>query len=334
MPDEECAPDQLDVDFIGGDFSTGESASDTPMLRFGYQRVNGKAARARAARVSIDATVGPEGRVEGQETFSREALGLRGFDDVIAIIDGIAFDTNVAQPDSYPDDYDPAHGYTMRGFGAGVEVDSAEGDDIVVDWHLVFDAANSPDRASHNRAVAHARVGGTLDILLLGTDAPVTRESHAYSQSHPDPEPLSDEVPPHPDEETQRFTVTGAAGKPLGIYGLGSFEFGLTIAGTCDNCSVVDSCGEDGFCTNAGPEPGEYLREIAVAVTLDTYDEDSGEAVFLVDGYLSGASTFIANYAMEYNFTADVVWAQIPVDVEAQRLEETFETGSATFDLP
>ena len=62
-------------------------------------------------------------------------------------------------------------------------------------------------------------------------------------------------------------------------------------------------------------------------------DEDSGEATFLVDGYLSSASSFISNYALEYDFSADVVWAQIPGAADAELLEEEFETGVATFDL-
>lgn len=322
-----CAAETLDVIHIGGDYSTGEAATDdVPLLYYGFHEVQTDVERVGAARVTVDATIGPEGVATGDLTFSRADISLRHYENVTAIVEGIEFITDVDQPEGYPDDYDPAHGYTMRGFGGGVTVSSVSDDEITLAWTVTFDPAPAPDRARHNSALEHAEVGAKLDVLLIGaTDATVLSASHEYSQKHPPPTPLEDQEIPHADLETQTLNVRDD-GVGDGFFGFSQFRFDMRFEG----CSRVDQC-EDGVGANGTAEPGEYLRSIIVEVSQDEVTEEGGR--FLVDGYLSNASRFLANYPNAYDFSSTIVWVRAGEVETAARFDETFETGSASFPL-
>ncbi len=333
----DCRADTLEITHIGGDFSTGEIGSDAPFVKFGWQPVETTPREMGGARFSIEATVGPEGRASGVKTVQRADVNLLRYPVVVALIDGLHFTTDVEQVDEYPERYNPAHGYTMRGFGVDLQVDRVTDTEIDVAWEFHFDPANSPDRPLLNDTIEHAKVGATVDVLLVGAnDATVRLGDVDYSMEYPPPEPLVDqEIEPPPAEKTA-VTLIGRAGAPRGVWGLRSFDFSYQFDGSCetdDECTFADVCQDDGYCKIAREEPGEYLREITAGVGLSEYDRSTGVGQFNLEGYTSNASRFVANYSLEYDFRGGMAWIQTDGSGEPKSLEESFETGSTTFEL-
>ena len=105
-------PDEtLSLGIVGGDWSTGESFSDDVTYRMHYQRITGPGLLVEHGETPIE--VGPDGHATATASTTLTApdlVVLRGFD----------INTDAEQPDGYPDNYDPAHGYTSRGFGFSV----------------------------------------------------------------------------------------------------------------------------------------------------------------------------------------------------------------------
>lgn len=337
MTPDECRADTLEVTHIGGDFSTGEIGSDAPFVKFGWQRAQPSPRQMGGARFSIDATVGPEDRVSGVETLSRAELGLLRYPVVVALIDGLQITTDVEQDGDYPERYNPAHGYTVRGFGVDLQVDRVTDSEIDVAWEVHFEPANSPDRPPVNEAIKHAKVGATVDVLLVGVNnAAVRLGGVEYSMQYPMPEPLVDQEIEPPSAEKTAVNLDGVIGAPLGIWGLRSFDFAYRFDGSCEtdaDCTFADTCEDDGYCKTGRQEPGEYIREITAGVSLADYDPATGKAKFSLQGYTSNASKFVANFPLEYDFRGGMAWIQVVGANEPQALEESFETGSTTYEL-
>lgn len=338
LDDKPCRPRHLRVTHIGGDFSTGEIGSDQASVSYAYQLVDADRREVGASRVSVDATVGPEHRASGTLHLTRAELGLRNYSAVVAVVDGLHFETGIDQVPEYPSSYDAAHGYTMRGFGANVEVVGITDDAVDVKWELHFEPGPSKDRSRMNDALEVARVGAKLDILLLGTSqANVHTGSAAYSLEYPQPQPLVDQEIAHATDEQQRVELQGNARGPEGFAGLAGFDFQMHFRPTCQtqqDCPIRETCQDDGTCTMTEGEPGEYLRAISVGVSPKSYDRKTGKAEFALDGYVSNASRFIAFYALRHDFEGKVVWVQVDGAGGRQTVDETFETGAASFALP
>ena len=340
LDDDECRAERAEIVHIGGDFSTGDSPTgtdDVPFVKVGWQRADTNVEQVGVARVSIDATVGPDGRVDGTTTYRRTELDLRHYPRVVAIIDGIGFETGVEQTDEYPEEYDPAHGYTIRGFGAGVEVESSSVNEITLGWDFHFQVENSPDRPKHNAAVEFARVGARIDVLLVGVRGAAVHERNVdYEMSYPPPVPLEDQQIDPPDPSKTAIEIDGEDGGPNGIWGISRFDFQYAFDGSCENdreCIFADTCADDGYCTLSRDTPGEYLREVTVTLRQDAYDRESGVGAFTLEGYTSNASRFVANFALEYTFSGGMVWIQAEGGGTAEQVEEEFETGEHTVPL-
>ncbi len=325
--EDRCKADELLVTHIGGDFSTGEGpTADAPDVEFEFLDVTTDPAQVGVARVTADFTIGPEHLVEQTITVDREEHSLRHYPYVAVIVEGIEWITDVEQPADYPDNYEAAHGYTMRALGAGASIADFDADEISLDAWMLFKPGPSPDRPRLNAALEHAVVGGKLDLLVVGASSETVFEaSHSYSVEHEAPEPLEDQDLPHASNDTQRVEIL-EPGESHGFWGFSSFRFDLNYAG----CSRVDTCDGD-VGENGGEEPGEYLREIYVGIRQESAGDVGGS--FLVDGYVSNASRFLANYQNVYDFSADMVWVRSG-DVGAGVITEVFETGSASFALP
>ncbi|MGM0556281.1 MAG: hypothetical protein ACQEVA_07865 [Myxococcota bacterium] len=339
--DQTCRADELYGNFIGGDFSTGEIGQDTPEIKYTGQPVSAAdSSQFGAARVQVEATIGPDGRVEMTESFARDELNLRNYPCVVAIIEGFSFDTSIEQSEDYPENYDASHGYTSRGFGASANVTATDDSSIELTWGLRFEIGASPDREDHNEAIEHARVGGEIDVLLIGVaDKDLLHTaSKSYTLDYPEPEPLDEQTIEPATEEQQRLEITGTSGAGAGFHGFSSFDFLLSPDedGTCANrrdCSGGELCMEDGQCEELyGPE-GYYVRELTVDMTRSSYDDASGQAVFMVDGFASNSTTFIAFNGLRSTFEADVAWIQGIDAPEPIVIDETFETGETSHSL-
>jgi len=333
--EEDCRPRVLRTEVVGGNFS--EDDIDRPTLQYGFQDRTGKTARQfGTARRSLELNIPAAGVASGTETFDRDALDLQHYPRVIALIDGMRFDTDTDQPDSYPDDYNPAHGYTVHGLGASVEATDVSEESVHVSYRLRFEPGASPDREKLNRALEHARVAGRLDVLLVGTSAPTREGSVATSITHPKPENGTDRRFAPPPEEERLVALEGEPGRPVGLYGLSSFEFELTPQINCEkdgDCPEGEACKSDGSCTEKYGEPGFYVRELSVGLRLDVYDRSAGEAQFVLTGFASNTSKFVTFWSMQTEFEGSMHWLQTEGVSGAVRYSREFETGAETFPL-
>lgn len=331
---ESCEAAELEVTHVGGLFSKSPVLDDTPWVRLNYQRAKTGGGIA-AARVSLQDIVGPAGRTRGTARFSIADLGLEGYSHYVAFIEGIRFDTGVPQSDDYPLLYNPKRGYTTRGIGASVDV-GVDGDELVLDYELIFETGRTPERIFMNSALPYARVGTGMEVLILAADSvPVTRGSVSYEMEHERPTPFVDPRLPSADEKLQAVAVSGEPHAPRGLWGIQRFRFALDFDSDCetdDDCSVGE-CNAEKKCDVGIGRLGEYIREFSVGVSLADFDEATGKARFLVDGYASNASSLLAFYPLRYEFQGGFAWVQTG-DVHAPRgIETTFETGTARFAL-
>lgn len=330
---EDCRPRMLETEVVGGTFSTDDS--DTPTLKYAFQdRTADSSQRFGTARRSLNLTISPEGVAEGTKTLDRADLNLEHFPRIVAFIDGFRFDTDIEQPESYPEDYNPAHGYTLHGVGASVEIEETSAESIELSYRLRFEPGASPDREKLNRTLAHAQVGGRLDLLLVGTSSPVQTGSVETTASYPKPDPQSAFEPPP--EEQRRVELEGEPGEPAGIYGISSFDVDLTPQIECSSdsdCPEGETCESGGDCTETLGDPGFYLREITVDLELLNYDRAAGEATFLLTGFASNSTDFVAFWPMQTEFTGRMRWIQVGGASGSVRYDRAFETGKTVFPL-
>lgn len=341
---EDCLPEHLEAEFIGGPYSgsSGNSGSggidDTPILEYGFQTrdpadegVPDVAFVRRSFERTFDATSG----LEETRTFTRESLRMRGYENVVVLIEGFRIDTDVEQTEDYPDDYNPAHGYTVRGLGASADVTAVTDGEIDLHYQLRFEPGPSPDRENLNRAVQHARVSGRLDVLLIGlSDAPTASDSVNYRVEYPEPKVAEDDDFPPAPKEKRRVVLEGTPDRPRGFWGIGAFDFDLSPRIDCTSdrdCPAGERCLETGECTDELGEPGFYLRELSVDIALEEYDRDEGTAAFLFDGYASNATNLVGFWPMRSDFVGTVRWIQAENASPQTRYESEFETGRADF---
>jgi hypothetical protein len=330
---DDCRASRLNVSHVGGVFSTNPVLSDQPWVRFRYQ----KAALDEdvgAARVSLQDVVDSSGAVSGEISIDLAELGLEGFDHYTALLEGIRYDTSIPQGPEYPSLYSPGRGYTIRGLGASVDVE-ARGVMGVIDYTIHFEAGPTPERVFMNRTLPYAEIGAELDVLVIGTNADrVTQGAVQYAMQHERPIPFMDTPLPEAEEEVRTASVQGKPDAPRGFYGLRSFHFSLDFDSDCssnDDCTL-GSC-RDGKCDWGIGQLGEYIREFAVGVQMEEFDPQSGGARFVVDGYTSNASSFLAYYPLNYTFDGSFVWIQAGSGSDTHAIEEDFDTGMTSFPL-
>jgi hypothetical protein len=66
---------------------------------------------------------------------------------------------------------------------------------------------------------------------------------------------------------------------------------------------------------------------------MEEFDPQSGGARFVVDGYTSNASSFLAYYPLNYTFDGSFVWIQAGSGSDTHAIEEDFDTGMTSFPL-
>lgn len=340
-PETACVPETVRSRIIGGDFTTGDALniSDDAFLRMGVSRVDTTPDVLGAHRLRIPVRIAGGAVAEGSLTLDREEIALRGYGEIIALVGGIQFDTNVPGIEDYPEDYDPAHGYTSRGFGAAVGISAIDPVSLVLDWRLRFEPGLAKDRDNHNRAVPRAEIDAALDVILVGVPEPSASSAEvAYTLRYERPELLDDSVLDPAPLEDQRVSLPGPIGADLGIVGLRSFDFVLDVEDRSCNrdrdCSRAETCTDDAVCTTELGEPGFYVREISVGVQPESFDEGTGELTALVNGYASNATQLIEFHALTHTFTAEVVRIPLPPDVPVRTLDLDAQFPAGPYELP
>lgn len=246
----------LSLGLVGGDWSTGATYADTPLYRVRYQRVRG--ADVAVLRGSVELVVGPE--PDGSATLDLDAAGIPEDAELTAILNGFSIDTDVPQPEGYPEDYDPGHGYTSNGFGFALGEVERDGDrarvpvEATVRW-------GPQDRDDMNAAIPHAETAVRVDVAVIA--APYAAEVLALSAASDPPhdEKVYSEQPP------MLVEAAFADGAPEGIVGWRSFDLLLDPVG--------DDAGQGDYLRAFGVElaPGEDARGAfrgEVTATLST----------------------------------------------------------------
>jgi len=227
----------------------------------------------------------------------------------VEVLTGLELDTDVEQGPDYPDEYDPAHGYTSRGITARV----TDRDDGGVDVEVAFEHGPA-DRPPMNEAIpfAHTRAvvrHATVEV----TDGHLTRHQKTLHLSYPEQELLDTSPLPHGEDAELATEIQGEPGFEHGMVLLTGMAFSLF--------AYVDY--------------GDYLRELSVRPRQLSYDPASGKATLLVDGYASN-SGFLTMAAMDAQMVFDLVLVQWNGGGAPRQVafESSFDTGEATFSLP
>jgi len=267
---------------LGGDWSTGDTWSDSVGYRIHQQIVSSRTIRARYGETSL--SIGPDGS-------ATDLTLLDDFDADLVLLSGFEITTDVDQPDSYPSEYDPALGYTSRGFGMSASVTADN------EIHVEGTARWGPrDREDMNAAMAHAESRMTIWwTALSGVDA--IEEIHIIqSQALAHDPPNSAQSPI---EETLSWADTGP-----GIAGISALDLNL-----------YDTDGGDG---------GDYLRSFGVEMT----PRSDGTAPRSVSGEIL-TSNAIELGTMSMDLETKLIW--IPTSattIEAVTHEGNHEIGT------
>ena len=225
---------------VGGDWTTGEGATDYPLYRFHHQRVaaEGLTVLHGSTAMVVRANAPAQSTVE-------VALPAGAPGQWVAVLRGFRLNTDTAQDDpSYPADYDPALGYTSRGFGFGVGEVDATADALRFDAHAAVRwGPSSPDdpldRSAMNAATAVATTEVELAWTLVGFDGALSAASATATRSY-EAGVFSEQDP------------FSAADLPLDLPGgpgfaaLRAFDLSLEVP--------------------SGPGQGEYIRSMGVAL--------------------------------------------------------------------
>lgn len=241
---------------LGGDWSTGESWSDDVNYRIHQQDVTSSTLTVEHGERSL--IVGPDG--------SATASSLLDIGDAdLVVLRGFEINTDIAQSDDYPTDYDPALGYTSRGFGIGV---SLEGSEVIASSTILW---GPRDRADVNSAVPHAQTGVTVYWTAISGIDSKTESSFSGGQE------LAHTPPNSPQE---------GMSEPLDWSGIG------IAALTSIQLSINDVDGGDG---------GDYLRSFGAEIP----PSESGDAPNELSAEILNTSLIeLAHMRMDYDVSA------------------------------
>ena len=331
-PVDACGADSVAATFVGGDWTTGDVATDTPTVEVSATRVHATREQLGVFRTVVDVAVDASGAATRTVTVDRREAHLLGYPALTATIDGLALDTDVPQDEGYPADYSPALGYTTRGAGVRVEVVDLGPDAATLRVDVRYEHGAS-DREDMNRALQVARSRVAVGVAIVGTAAPAVRADVSYQLSYPRQRAGVD--PEHARATGAQTAVAIAAPRRTSERGTAAFtaiDWTLTAPVTCtpqERCPTGDTC-VDGECAGVYGPAGFYLRELGATVGVQSATPDG--VALTVDGFASNASRAIAYFALTHDFSAQVAWfdvdAAAPVSVGG-----AFETGEATFTL-
>lgn len=209
-----------ELGMIGGDWSTGGSFSDFPYYRIRTQSVTAKGFAVVHGETTFT-LAGTDG--EATQSVTVTDATVAGMRDQIVVLRGYEIDTDVTQSDpSYPTaTYDPALGYTSRGFGFRLGEASTDGDDVSFDVTAAL-RWGPLDREDMNEAIPYAETSVTVAWTVIGFKGSHEVVSLGASEEL-DWEPPYSEHDPFGEGDLD-FPASEEA---LEIVGLQSFDLGL-----------------------------------------------------------------------------------------------------------
>jgi hypothetical protein len=301
----------LHTTFVGGDWTTGQAATDVPIVMLDYAVVaprdpNGAVRKPQHVWATHHATA-----LDIDPSQHASAIADRPASEHprVEVLTGLELDTNVPQDADYPEDYDPAHGYTSRGVTARV----TDRDDGSVDVEIAFEHGKA-DRPPMNAAMPFARTRAVVEHTTLEVPGGhITRATKQFRLTYPLQDALDATPIPHGEDALMTTVIEGVSGYEHGMVLLTGISFSLF------------------------PDLpyGDYLRELSVRPRNVRYDPETGRAKFVLDGYASN-SGFLTMAGMDADMRFDLVLVQwngggAPVQVS---FSSSFDTGEASFALP
>lgn len=327
---------RLDVKARGGPYSARLGEEEYPSLDYGFLRVAGDRRYGPVATPrSLEVVVGPSGLYCARHRWGIDELGLGAYDRVVALLYGFGFDTGIPQTSQYPAGYSAANGYLSRGLGAGVRVVSRTDDEVEVGYWLRYGIGTSLDRESHNEATLEARIGGRIDMLLVGFDG--DRPEHGrveYDLEYSEPRIAVEQEIAGPRPEQRRVQFERARPRGFGVYGLQAFNFNLTPRRSCRwtrDWPLGDEMRADRGGPRAYGPPGYYVREMTVSVDRNSESDAGGD--FELEGYASNATYSIPFHRFRSHFAGRMIWLPARAEVERGERSGPFTTGAASFSL-
>lgn len=230
---------------VGGDWSTGETFTDAPQYRL-------RATRARSDAWTVvqgetELLLGPDGALSTTELV--DDAELLSWPEHAVLLRGFTIDTDVEQGPDYPEDYDPAYGYTSRGFGFGVGAPASEADGLAFEVEAEVRWAPQ-DREDMNAAIPYASTGVRVAWTAIGFAGARDEQEFSASATWADATMFT----PQPAFGAEELPLSLGAGTPAGLAGLTRFDL------------RVDA--------QDGSEDGEYLRSFGVELVEG--DEEPG----------------------------------------------------------
>lgn len=229
---------------LGGDWSTGDTWSDDVNHRVHQQHVTGSELRAEAGSITL---LVPPGGVTTTVPVELE-------DAQTVVINGFTINTDTKQIADYPSDYDPALGYTSRGFAIGAHL--TEGGDV----ELTVDVRWGPrDRDPMNRALAVAQTDVTVDYMVLAASTAIQTATFSAAQDLQHDPPYSDQS-----GITQALSWSG-----YGVAGITSFALFLDETDGGDGGDYLRSFGVEMAPMPEGAPPEHVAGEILTSSALE-----------------------------------------------------------------
>jgi hypothetical protein len=281
---------QAQSGILGGDWSTGESWSDDVNYRIHQQVVSSHWLMAEHGETVLN--LSPDG----------QPLSLPSPTDIdadLVVLRGFQITTDVEQGDDYPEDYDPALGYTSRGFGMSVALND-DGDVVVfgdVRW-------GPRDRDDMNAAIPHAASELTVWwTAISGVDEADSFDFVAQQDLAHDP-PNSPQA-----GMSQPLPWTGH-----GVAGLTGFDFTLDDTDGGSGGDYLRSFGVEIPPMSDGDAPSEISGEVLTTSVIELGTMSMGVQAQAVWIPLDPASTRIEGATLEGNH--GIGMHTVPVETE------------------
>lgn len=286
---------------IGGDFSTGDVALDFVRFRVAQSRITGSDVY--VGHGSLDLVVGPDGAFS--ETVTLDVPGISNASNVTAAFGGFRVATDTAQGSDYPDDYDPALGYTTKGWGFTVGEPTMAGDTATLTvsgvkrWALTNDDEDPANRSDMNGAIPFAQTEISIHYTVIGFEGSLTTGAGSAS-------------------------VDYAHGSYSSQPPLNQGDLGINIDASGVGFPVIHSYDlllED----QVSDEWGDYIRSYGVELTGGNPLQISTELT---------NSSLIEIAAVRFKPTLDVGWVSLSGDATVETISSagSHDIGTTTFD--
>jgi hypothetical protein len=275
-------------------------ASDFVHFRVTQSKVSGEGLY--VGHGAVDVVVGPDGVVN--ESVTLEVPGIGRAANVTSAFAGFRISSDTPQGSDYPADYDPALGYTTKGWGFAIGEPSVNGDTVTLTvtgqhrWALTNDEADPANRSDMNGAIPYAQTEVSVYFTVIGFEGQLTTGSGTASVDYPNGNYSAQ--PPLTEADLGISLETGGSGFPI-LRG-----FDLTL--------------ED----QESAEWGDYIRSYGVELAPS---DPMGVSTELTN------SSLLEIAAIRFTPVVEVGWVELsnPSTVETLTSEGAHEIGSVSF---